>query len=200
MGSSGLNWGAVGAIAGVVGVVIAYVALQDQRERDQDPGGQDATTFTEDLGDPVADGTSEWTAVDSYRVALDATFGEGRCWTDEIDLDDGGAVTEAEVNGPYNDSMDLTWYSCMDEYGTLYGRVGQSATVDSGGTANLDACLASIYTDTYLELRFDPDSPTAAEGCVYTGGDTWATVTVAATGTDGTFSTGSIYVTVWRRA
>ncbi|MEU5872379.1 hypothetical protein AB0A73_12580 [Glycomyces sp. NPDC047369] len=198
----GLNWGAVGAIASVAGVVLAYIALQDQRERDADP--VDPTTYGTATGgadgDAVDADTEEWIAVDSFRVGLDATFGEGRCWSDEIDLDDGGSITEAEVNGPFNDSMDLSWYSCMDEYGTLYGRVGQSATVDAGGTADIDACLASIGTDTYLDLRFDPDNPTAAEGCVYTGEDTWATVTVAATSTDGTFATGSIDVTLWQQA
>ncbi|MFB9658984.1 hypothetical protein ACFQS3_12890 [Glycomyces mayteni] len=201
MGSSGLNWGAVGAIASVVGVVIAYVALQDQREHG-DPDDPYATVG-EDLGDPVADDTwddPEWTAVDSYRVGLAATYADGRCWTDQLDLDDGGSATQAEVNGPFDDWMDLTWYSCADPYGTVYGRVGQSATVDSGGTADPAACLAAIGADTYLDLRFDPDNPTAAEGCAYTGGGYAATVTVAATGTDGTFATGSLDVTLWQQA
>jgi hypothetical protein len=181
-------WGRVGALAGVAGVILTYVIWQDEIDArpPEDPTPEWTADPADDTDGGIDRGPGEWTLQDSFQVDLEPTYGDGACRQMQYDVD-----------GPYAEWMDLTWYSCVDDYGTVYGRLGDSATVYEGGTADLTACTDAIGTDTYLGFVLDPANPTSDEGCLYTSTGAVAAVTIDSIETDGTFAVGRLNVAVY---
>ncbi|RRR96078.1 hypothetical protein [Glycomyces terrestris] len=192
-------WGPVSALAGVVGVILTYVIWQDEKARDpgDDPTGAWTDEYwTEEAG--AGDGVSgEWVLDRTFQVDLAPTYADGECLEAQIDLDDGGYSETVAVGGPYADWMDVIWSSCGGEYGVVYGRLGDSATVYDGGSADVAACTGAIGADTYLEFRFEPAYPTTDEGCLFTGTGAVAAATVDSVSSDGSFAYGRLNIAVY---
>jgi hypothetical protein len=191
-------WGPVGALAGVVGVILTYVIWQDEIEARADPYDDPTDAWTENWnGEGVEGGSGEWALQNTFQVVLDPTLDDGACREMQFDLDDGGSGELVDIGGPYADWMDAIWSSCGADYGVVYGRLGESATVYDGGSADVAACTGAIGADTYLGFEFDPASPTVDEGCLYTTTDAVAAVTVDSVSSDGGFAVGRLNVAVY---